>query len=119
MYKMNLEYRRFGQGLTQRGDTRPSIATAGAWGANFNPSDISQRQFLLRKDMSRPMFTTSVGLSTEQKAYNNLINAGNDRSSFGVGLTGTGGYVAQVGFTFQVSLVARESPLCHQIDQQI
>lgn len=99
---MNRDYRMFGQGLTMRGNTRPSIATAGIWGANYNPGDLSQRQFLMRKDMSRPTFTTSIGLSTEQKAYNNLVGNGNNRSSFGVGFTGTGGLFRTGGSVAQM-----------------
>ena len=68
---MNRQYRQFGQGLTMRGNERPSIpTTGGAWGANYNPADISQRHFLMAKDMHKPTINTAFGLSTEQKIFN-------------------------------------------------
>ena len=105
---MDRTYRQFGQGLSMRGNTRPSIPTAGAWGfktgtssgwgANYNEGDIAQRHFLISKHMKNPTIPTAYGLSTQQKAYQNLINpTENGRASFNAGLTGTGGFYVKTG----------------------
>ena len=104
---MNRDYHRFGQGLTGRGNTRPSIPTmgmwgngppmAGAWGANYNPSDLAQRHFLMNKDMQKPTIGTAVGLSTEQKAYQYQLDPSKGKGGFDVGMTGTGGLYAKTG----------------------
>ena len=104
---MNRDYHRFGQGLTGRGNTRPSIPTmgmwgngppmSGAWGANYNPSDLAQRHFLMNKDMQKPTIGTAVGLSTEQKAYQYQLDPSKGKGGFDVGMTGTGGLYAKTG----------------------
>ena len=96
---MNIPYKNFGQGLCMRGNTRPTIATAGffgqrtsgAWGADWNESDLSQRHFLMKKSMARPTIDTRVGLSTEQRAYLSQINPDTTRLNY-TGMTGTAGF---------------------------
>lgn len=90
---MNRGYQRFGQGLTQRGNTRPSIATAGGWRvADYNPADLHQRHFIIPKHLNHPIVQTKIGESTEQKAYKNWFIEGGNRASYNAGMTGTGGF---------------------------
>ena len=99
---MNRHYQQFGQGLCMRGNERPTIpTTGGSWGANPDFANLSARHWLIPRDMNRPSIRTAFGLSTEQRAYNNIIHP-TSRSSFNAGLTGTGGIYGANGHGIRV-----------------
>lgn len=85
-----------------RGNERPTIpTTGGTWGANPDFANLSARHWLIPRDMNRPSIRTAFGLSTEQRAYNNIIHP-TSRSSFNAGLTGTGGIYGANGHGIRV-----------------
>ena len=109
---MNLQYHQFGQGLCARGNTRPSIKTAGisyntgsmgifndltgpkksvAYGASYSPGDLSKLHFMMVKDAKRPSFPVAYGLNTEQLAFRNARHPGGNAGGYGAGMTGTHG----------------------------
>lgn len=99
---MDRHYQQFGQGLCMRGNERPTIpTTGGTWGANPDFANLSARHWLIPRDMNRPSIRTAFGLSTEQRAYNNIIHP-TSRSSFNAGLTGTGGIYGANGHGIRV-----------------
>ena len=113
---MNKQYVQFGQGLCGRGNSRPSIDTAGlferiahrtggAWGApsisNYTDAELNQRHFLMRKSMSKPTIDTKIGLSTQQRALMSQLDPDRERPNF-LATTGTAGFyreaAASAGF---------------------
>ena len=109
---MNLQYHQFGDGLTMRGNPRPTIATAGIsyntsslgvlndisgprrsypYGAAFSPAEITRYQFMMPKDPKHPWIPTTYGLNTQQLAYKNCLKPGGNAGGYNAGMTGTHG----------------------------